>query len=249
MEADTLFLRAWPDNFYAITMKFPFHTKICGVTTVDDAIMVAGSGAEAIGLNFYRAGKRFIEPEIAKTIVAAMAATHVDMVSVGVFVNETSADILNIVQTVGLMTVQLHGDESPKIVLELNQRGKSAGLEFDIIRAIRTLPHSAATAMDRDSVNHEVQTWVEAGVAAVLVDAATPGQFGGTGKQVDWHGVAKIQSPVPVLLAGGLTPENVANAVATARPFGVDVASGVEDSPGKKNREKTLAFVAAAKDL
>ena len=227
-------------------MEFPFKTKICGVTNVDDAVMVASSDADAIGLNFYSAGKRFIEPAIAKIVVDAVRETHPEVVIVGVFVNESAEAILDVVKTVRLMTVQLHGDEEPELVPALKKLGDAEGLNFDIIRAIRTSPRSENEALDLSSVTAEAQKWVDAGVDALLIDAATPEQYGGTGKQVDWQGFSKIEISVPVLLAGGLTPDNVAEAIAVARPHGVDVASGVEHAPGKKNRDKTFAFIDAA---
>ena len=222
-----------------IRMEFPFKTKICGVTTVDDAIMVASSGADAIGLNFFSAGKRFIKPAVAKIVVDAVRETHPEVVIVGVFVNESVEAILEIVETVRLMTVQLHGDEDSDLVPALKELGDAAGLNFDIIRAIRTSPRSPTVALDLPSVNAEAQKWATAGVDALLID----------GKQVDWQGFSKIEADVPVLLAGGLTPDNVAEAISIACPDGVDVASGVEQSPGKKDRDKTFAFVSASGGL
>ena len=230
-------------------MEFPFKTKICGVTTVDDAVMVASSGAAAIGLNFFSAGKRFIKPAIAEIIVDAVGETHPEVVIVGVFVNESAEAILDIVKTVRLMTVQLHGDEEPDLVPALKKLASAEGLSFDIIRAIRTSPRSVTEALDLSSVTAEAQRWVNAGVDALLIDAATPDEYGGTGKQVDWKGFSKIETSAPVLLAGGLTPDNVAEAISIARPFGVDVASGVEHAPGKKDRDKTFAFIEAVGDI
>jgi len=191
-------------------MEFPFKTKICGVTNVDDAIMAASSNAEAIGLNFFSAGKRFIRPALAKIVVDAVRETHPEVIIVGVFVNESAEAILDIVKAVRLMTVQLHGDEQPHLVPALKKLADAEGLNFDIIRAIRTSPRSETAALDLSSVNAEAQKWVTAGVDALLIDAATPEEYGGTGKQVDWQGFSKIETSVPVLLAGGLTPDNVA---------------------------------------
>ena len=230
-------------------MEFPFKTKICGVTTVDDAVMVASSGAAAIGLNFFSAGKRFIKPAIAEIIVDAVRETHPEVVIVGVFVNESAEAILDIVKTVRLMTVQLHGDEEPDLVPALRKLASAEDLSFDIIRAIRTSPRSETEALDLSSVTAEAQRWVNAGVDALLIDAATPDEYGGTGKQVDWKGFSKIETSAPVLLAGGLTPDNVAEAISIARPFGVDVASGVEHAPGKKDRDKTFAFIETVGDI
>ena len=230
-------------------MNFPFKTKICGVTTVDDAIMVASSGADAIGLNFFAAGKRFIEPSVAEVVADAVRETHAEIIVVGVFVNETAEAIIEIVKTVRLTTVQLHGDEEPGLVQTLKEMGANEGVSFDIIRAVRTSPRNETAALDLSSVNAEARKWIAAGVDALLIDAAAPDEYGGTGKQVDWHGFSKIDSSVPVLLAGGLTPDNVAEAISVARPFGVDVASGVENSPGMKDRDKTFAFVQTAEGV
>ena len=135
------------------------------------------------------------------------------------------------------------------MVPALKKRGDAEGLNFDIIRAIRTSPRSETKALDLSSVTVEIQKWVDAGVDALLIDAATPEEYGGTGKQVDWEGFSKLETSVPVLLAGGLTADNVAEAISVARPHGVDVASGVEHSPGKKDRDKTFAFVKAAEGI
>ena len=230
-------------------MEFPFKTKICGVTTVDDAIMVGSSGADAIGLNFFSKGKRFITPANARVVADAVRATHPEIIIVGVFVNESVEAILDIVKTVPLVSVQLHGDEETELVAMLKTMADAEDLKFDIIRALRTSPRSQTAALDLPAVTAETQKWIDAGVDALLIDAATVNEYGGTGKQVDWKGFSEIEASVPILLAGGLTPENVSEAISVASPFGVDVASGVEHSPGVKSRTKTLAFVEAAKGI
>ena len=226
-------------------MKHPFKIKICGVTTLQDALAVADSGADAIGLNFYAKGKRYVDVDSAKQIVDALKLIpnkDAPLVLVGVFVNESIDEILGCVERLGLDVVQLHGDESPDGLSELFAQATARGLEFDVVRAIRTAPKTES-ALDVQGVEAEAQRWTDAGADAILVDAAANGDFGGTGKQVDWTGVARLSIEVPVILAGGLTPENVGDAIRVAEPCCVDVASGVEESPGIKCHKKVFQFV------
>ena len=226
-------------------MKHPFKIKICGVTLLHDALAVAESGADAIGLNFYAKGKRYVLDDSAKQISDAIKLTRntdAPIVLVGVFVNESIGTILNLVERLGLDVVQLHGDESPDVLPELLAEAAARGLEFDVVRAIRTAPKTES-ALDVQGVEAEAERWTDAGVDAILVDAAANGDFGGTGKQVDWTGVAQLSIAVPVILAGGLTPENVGDAIRIAEPRCVDVASGVESSPGVKCHKKVNQFV------
>ena len=208
--------------------------------------MVAASKADAIGLNFYPPSKRFVDLAKAQAIVAALAESKSGLVTVGVFVNSDGEDILNASQTLGLDTVQLHGDESPDFLARLISAADDRGLTLDYIRAIRTAPQNDAAAMDLKEIESEISRWTDAGVGAILIDAAVAGDFGGTGKQVDWAGFAKLSSPVPKILAGGLTPDNLDDAIKTAQPDAVDVASGVESEPGHKSASKTEAFAKTA---
>ena len=230
-------------------MNHPFKIKICGVTSAEDARMVAASRADAIGLNFYAPGKRFVDLGTAESIVAALSESQSKLVTVGVFVNDEVENILTICDTLGLNSVQLHGDESPDFLARLIYGAADRGLKLDYIRAIRTLPRSDQAAMDLKEIESEINRWTDAGVGAILIDAAVAGDFGGTGKQVDWTGFAKLSSPVPKILAGGLTPDNLDSAIRTAQPTAVDVASGVETEPRKKNAPKTEAFAATAHKL
>jgi len=233
------------------SMNHPFKIKICGVTSIKDAEVVAASDADAIGLNFYPKSKRFIDLPAATEITDALnkysRESNKSLVLVGVFVNSSVREMIDIGEAVGLHTIQLHGDESPSIVGELIEATQSRGLAFDYIRAIRTAPGDSKSPLDKSEVDHEIQRWVEAGVAAILIDAAVPGDFGGTGKQVDWAGFQTLSSSVPKLLAGGLTKENIQTAIETALPCGVDVASGVERSPREKDSDCTRQFAASAK--
>ena len=230
-------------------MNHPFKIKICGITSSEDAQMVAASRADAIGLNFYAKSKRFVELAEAQSILAAISESQSKLVTVGVFVNEEVKNILNFSETLGLHSIQLHGDESPDFLEGLIRAAQNRGLKLDFIRAIRTLPCSDKSAMDLQEIETEIKHWTDAGAGAILIDAAVAGDFGGTGKQVDWAGFAELSSPVPKILAGGLTPDNLDSAIRTAQPAAVDVASGVETAPRHKSTSKTEAFAATAHQL
>jgi phosphoribosylanthranilate isomerase len=219
-----------------------FRIKICGVTNVADALAAADAGADAIGLNFYPKSPRFIDAATASTILRVV---HPRLRRVGVVVNET-ADALNhmlaqfeLDAQPGLHAIQLHGDEPPEIVAAVRAKY--------LIRARRFTEHGiAAIASDLEACDRLCRL-----PDAVLIDAATPGRYGGTGTTVSWSGLADYRRwlhNVPLILAGGLTRDNVAEAIRMVRPHGVDVASGVESAPGKKDHAKIRDFVAAARD-
>jgi phosphoribosylanthranilate isomerase len=161
-----------------------------------------------------------------------------------VFVNQTADELNTIAGDIGLGAVQLHGDQPPVYLLDIEPR-------FPVLRVFR-IGQSGFIKVKADLVICEKFGRVP---EAVLVDAAAPGEYGGTGKQLDWTGLAdRIEilnfdrvEPVKLILAGGLTPENVAEAIRVVRPYGVDVASGVESSPGRKDPAKVAAFVAEAR--
>jgi phosphoribosylanthranilate isomerase len=201
--------------------------KVCGITNLEDALCAAESGADALGFNFYRRSPRYIEPEEARRIVERLPPA---VMSVGVFVNENGPDeVERISDAAGLTAVQLHGDESPEYCRAL-RRGRF------IIKALRAgegFDPRAAAAYETD---------------AVLLDAYDSRARGGTGRVVDWEVARKVRSLVPRLfLAGGLSPENVSDAVAAVDPYGIDACSGLESAPGKKSAEQLRAFVAAAR--
>jgi phosphoribosylanthranilate isomerase len=205
------------------------RVKICGVTRVEDARMAWAAGADALGLNFYPRSPRYVTPETA----AALARTRPALGSVvGVFVNESPDVIRARVRDSGLTAVQLHGDEPPEAC---------AGYGVPVIKALRV--------KGLEDVE-KARTYVGVGdVAALLLDGAAPG-YGGGGVGFDWSLVARLaDAGVPVLVAGGLHPGNVQEAVRATRPYGVDVASGVEVSPGIKNADAVRAFVRAVKTL
>ncbi|WP_224247200.1 phosphoribosylanthranilate isomerase [Hyalangium gracile] len=203
------------------------RVKICGVTRLEDARTAWAAGADALGLNFYPRSPRYVEPATA----AALGHTRPGLGAVvGVFVNESPDIIRARVRECGLTAVQLHGDEPPETC---------AGFGVPVIKALRVHgPEDVARA----------RTYVGAGdVATLLLDGAAPG-YGGGGVTFDWSLVAQlVDVGVPVLVAGGLTPGNVAEAVRATHPYGVDVASGVEASPGIKDPEAVRAFIRAAK--
>lgn len=199
--------------------------KICGITRPGDAVAAVEAGADWIGLNFWSSSSRYIGPAAAVEVAsAARAAGTVTLV--GVFVNETTARIAEIAAQVGLDRVQLHGDETP---------ADCAALGASAIKAL-----SMASAGD-------VARIAQFPCDTVLIDTPTAG-YGGSGRTFDWS-LARdaVATGKRVVLAGGLGPDNVAAAVAEVAPFGVDVASGVEASPGVKDPELIRRFVTAAK--
>ena len=218
------------------TQSVMFRIKICGITKPDDACLVAEAGADAIGLNFYAKSKRYVAREIAKEIAAVLPAS---VAKVGVFVNASADEIRQLASEVPLDYVQLHGDEPAEILTELR--------DIQVIKAHRCrergLLSLARSLADVDS---------DAQPCAVLVDAYHHAQYGGTGRSLDWTEVGRQKSllgQLPVILAGGLTPVNVARAIRLAGPYAVDTASGVESSPGVKDAQKVKAFVQNAKKV
>jgi phosphoribosylanthranilate isomerase len=208
--------------------------KICGVTTVEDALAAAACGAAAIGLNFYPPSPRFISTAQARAITAALPP---NVRPVGVFVRPTPVVIRQTCSDTGMTTVQLY-DADPACLRETIVGGR-----LSVILAC-----GVGSATDATAAEGEVHCWLESGmpVEALLIDAQVRGQFGGTGQTVPWSLVAQMRVPVPLILAGGLTPENVGEAIHRARPGAVDVASGVEARLGRKDSEKLRQFVKTA---
>jgi phosphoribosylanthranilate isomerase len=207
--------------------------KICGTTNLDDALAAVDAGADALGFVFAKSPRR-VEP----SVVAEIARSVPEGIErVGVFVNETAERIREIAEESGLTAVQLHGDES----VEFARAIASGGLK--VFKAIPVRGGFAAR-MIAFTENGEVD--------AVLLDTAAAVR-GGTGLSFDWSTVAKYMpahgGEIRVIVAGGLTPLNVPDAIRIMRPWGVDVASGVEREPGKKDDEKVRAFVKAARSL
>jgi phosphoribosylanthranilate isomerase len=210
-----------------------FRVKICGITSDDDAGLAVSAGADAIGLNFYEKSPRRVTLDLARRIAKALPAR---ICKVGVFVNAPVDRVRHAMATVGLDLAQLHGDETPAQLREL--------VGVPVMKAFRVASDLAAIG---EYLRHcRGLGWTP---RMVLVDACREGQYGGTGATVDWPSVAASRTAlagVPLILAGGLTPDNVAAAIGAVRPWGVDVASGVEVSAGKKSKELVERFVANA---
>ena len=199
--------------------------KICGITNLEDALLAAELGADALGFIFYPKSPRKVEPEAARSIIAQLPPF---VAAVGVFVDEESATVRGMAAKVGLDWVQLHGQESPDYC---------RGLGLKVIKAFR---------IKDDNSLRELAPYRDA-VQALLLDTYKPGQVGGTGEIFDWHLAREAQKYGRIILAGGLTAANVAQAIAIAAPAAVDAASGTEAVPGKKDPEKLRAFLAAVK--
>ncbi len=198
--------------------------KICGIKTVNDALAAVEAGADLLGFNFYRPSPRSIDVGMCRNIMSVMRK-YPQITYVGVFVNAPLADIRATLETCGLNLAQLHGDETAGMVQALD--GKA-------FKAFRGIPQT-------------VNGFAGEEAPAFLVDASVKGVYGGTGVAGDWQGAAELAKNYPILLAGGLTAENVARAVRQVKPWGVDVASGVESMPGVKDLQKMKAFVQAVR--
>ena len=199
------------------------EVKICGLTTVNDAVRCTEAGADALGLNFWPGSPRHVDVPTARTIVEACGD---QATMVGVFVDFTLDQIREILEETGIQWAQLHGDETPGLVAEL-------------------LPHAYKAIGVKDGSAIELAR--EFPGEHLLLDASVPGMPGGTGRTFDWAIAASVAKERKLTLAGGLTPDNVADAVRAVRPFRVDVASGVESAPGRKAPDLVKRFIEAAK--
>jgi phosphoribosylanthranilate isomerase len=211
------------------------RVKICGITNETDACQAAELGADAIGLNFYEKSPRFIEVEKARHLLREIPPF---VEPVGVCVIWRWHQVAQVIETLHLRTLQLHRGEGGILLHDLSP--------IRLIAAISVAEEAHLTEITR-SLNH----WQKEGgrlPSAILVDAQVPGQYGGTGKIAPWNLLADFRPGVPVILAGGLTPENVAEAIRIVRPYGVDVASGVEKSPGQKDADKMKRFIDNARE-
>lgn len=196
--------------------------KICGITRLEDALEAARLGADALGFNFWPGSKRHLPAAAAAAIIARLPPF---VTPVGVFVNQPEEEIRSVARESGVRVLQLHGDEPPDLC---------ARLPLPVVKAIPVLAARSLAAV----ASYEV--------AAFLLDAPSGG-FGGSGQTFDWSLAREVSQIAPVVLAGGLTPENVASAIAAVAPYAVDVASGVERSPGLKDGEKMSRFIRAAR--
>lgn len=199
------------------------YVKICGVKTVQDAQLCVAAGADALGLNFYPGSSRYIDVASAQAIASAVAG---QIALIGVFVNEKESTVATIRDALNLTFVQFHGDETPELV----QRFLPSAYRAFRVRGSDSLDEARHFPGDH-----------------LLVDAYVPGMPGGTGSSFDWNLATPIARERKVFIAGGLTPDNVAAAICTTNPYAVDVASGVESSPGVKNPLLVARFVARAK--
>jgi len=198
--------------------------KICGIKTINDAISVMDAGADLVGFNFYPKSPRYVTVGMCRNIMSVVRQNG-RAKSVGVFVNASIGEILATMETLGLNLAQLHGDETVEMLNQLDGKG---------FKAFRGIPA-------------DVNGFARSEAPAFLVDASVKGVYGGSGVTADWDGAAELAKKHPLLLAGGLTPENVAEAVRRVKPWGVDVASGVESAPGEKDARKMKVFVRAVR--
>jgi len=200
--------------------------KICGITNWTDAKRAVEAGAEFLGFNFYRPSPRYIRPAAARRIVRRLPKK---VAAVGVFVNEPEQSMLAIARRTGLRYLQLHGDEAPEVVTRLKR-------QIPVIKAIRlgdAFQPSQLSTFDRAN--------------ALLLDGFDKGHYGGTGKTFSWKLAKRANGNQRIFVAGGLTPENIAEAIRVAQPYAVDVCSGVEARPGKKDPARITALMNAVK--
>ncbi len=193
--------------------------KICGITNLEDALAAAEVGADALGFNFYKKSPRYIEPEKAAEIIAQLPPF---VMPVAIFVNEREEKVRNIQFTTGIKVLQFHGDERPEFCERFATR---------VIKAFQV--------KDKESLKHMAHYHV----SALLLDSYKDGLRGGTGVTFDWHLAVVAKTFGRVILAGGLTPENVAEAVKLVQPYGVDVAGGVEKEKGIKDHGMIKKFI------
>ena len=199
--------------------------KICGITNLEDALLAAGLGADALGFIFYPKSPRKVAPDMARAIIAQLPPF---VTTVGVFVDEDAALVRDLAARVGLDWLQLHGQESPEYCRSLGRR---------VIKGFRIRDENSL--LDLAAYRGAAQ--------ALLLDTYKQGQAGGTGETFDWRLAKEARQFGPIILAGGLNPDNVARAIEMAQPQAVDVGSGVETAPGKKDPEKLKRFFAAVR--
>lgn len=216
--------------------------KICGTTSLEDARLAVDAGADALGFVF-AASPRQVTPEQVAVIIGKLPES---VEKIGVFVNESSERIETIVRETGLTGVQLQGDESDALMASVNAMRTATGVKPKLYRSMH-LPQRVEGEMNVSF------RWPEgeAHPDAILLDTAHPQKRGGSGQRFDWNAavslVEVVQAHLPVIVAGGLNPQNVGEAVRLFQPYGVDVVSGVEAAPGKKDPEKVREFIRAAR--
>ncbi len=199
--------------------------KICGITNVEDGLAAASAGADAMGFVFHPASPRYVTPGRAKEIIRSLPPA---LCTVGVFVNLAAEEVLQIAELSGLDFIQLHGGETREYCRR-----------FPRERLIKALSFRS---------NEEFSLMADYPVRAFLVDAHDPVRFGGTGKICDWNLAGKAAARHPLILAGGLNAENIRSALQAVHPAAVDICSGVEKAPGKKDHEKIRLVIAAVRE-
>jgi phosphoribosylanthranilate isomerase len=200
--------------------------KICGITNLKDALHACKSGADAIGFIFYRKSPRYIEPRTARDIIKDLPR-HISRV--GVFVNHDPGEVKDIFSLCRLSMIQLHGDESPEYCFQ-----------FPSSTLIKAVSLKSETSLD--ILEHYP-------VKAILMDSRINGQYGGTGKECDWNLAIRVKAVHPLILAGGLTDDNIREAIRVVSPHAVDLNSGVEHSPGKKDPVKVKNIIQMIREI
>ncbi len=206
--------------------------KVCGITLKEDALVACASGVDALGFNFYRQSPRYIPPEEASEIIRCLPVT---VLPVGIFVDHTAKEINNICRVSGVQVIQLHGEE--RALDDINK------LQCPILKAYRVTP---------DFNPEIIKTFhMLFGTTTFVIDAFQENLYGGTGKQINSLQAIELNRVISqfgyTFLAGGLNEQNVGEIIRDVRPYGVDVASGIESDPGKKDHQKMAAFIAKAK--
>lgn len=199
--------------------------KICGITNREDALCAVDAGADALGFVFYEQSPRYVLPERVREIISLLPPF---VTTVGLFVNASSDTIRQTMRMAGLGVVQLHGDESPEDC-HLNR--------YPVIKAMRVRDADSLAGVDRFRVS------------ALLLDAWNDQHYGGTGESFDWQLAKSLTARQPLILAGGLNPDNVAAAIRVVNPYGVDVSSGVEERPGHKDHTKLRKFIQQVREI
>jgi len=200
--------------------KHMVEVKICGITNISDAYIAVECGAEALGFIFYPKSQRYVVPEKAKEIIQKLPYK---IIKVGVFVNQEIQEVKEIAKFCGLNLIQLHGDESPEYCSQF--------------------PTSSLIKAVSPRGEEDIRKLKNYSVRAFLVDEREPGHYGGTGKNSDWKLAIKVKETHPLILAGGLNKENIREAIKTVGPQAVDINSGVEILPGKKDHNKIRKII------
>jgi phosphoribosylanthranilate isomerase len=202
------------------------NVKICGITNISDARVAVESGADALGFNFYPKSKRYVLAEKAREIIQKLPG---EVTRVGVFVNQEIWEVKEIARFCDLNLIQLHGDESPQYCSQF--------------------PTSSLIKAVSPRTEKDIFKLKDYPVRAILVDAYEPGCFGGTGKISDWKLAIRIKETHPLILAGGLNAENIRQAIEAVRPHAVDINSGVEISPGRKDHDKMREIIGIVREI